>query len=68
MNTITVKLCNDGSKLWLNDKNHHLWSNACGKIINYNYISNNSYNKLDKPVYAENNDIYWITHIDNKKN
>ena len=62
MKSISLKLLNDGTKLWLTDKNHNIWKCIKGKIINYNYINNNPYNQADKPVYSENGNIYWISY------
>lgn len=62
MKLISLKLCNNGTNLWLTDKNYKLWNNIDGKIIYYNYISSNQYNKNDIPVYSENNNIYWISY------
>lgn len=67
MNIITLKLCNNGEKIWLNDTNNQLWTHINGKIINYNYISNSPNDKNDKPIYAENNEIYWMSY-NHKKN
>lgn len=58
-----MKVNEDGSKLWLNDKNKVEWENFKGKVLMYSYIRKDKpFEPNDKLVYEDELGKYYLSN------